>query len=71
MLAGPDGVTPAAVREVIEGGPAFFDRLSEIERATLTTSLDRAYRIIFVVIAGITALGTLVARTIPAPDWTR
>jgi MFS family permease len=71
MLAGPEGVTSAAVREVIEGGPAYVDRLSEGERATLTTSLDKAYRVIFVVIAGITALGTLVARTIPGPDWGR
>jgi EmrB/QacA subfamily drug resistance transporter len=71
MLAGHDGVTSTAVHEVIEGGPAFIDRLSEGERATLTTSLDRAYRVIFVVIASITFLGTLVARTIPAPDWRR
>jgi EmrB/QacA subfamily drug resistance transporter len=71
MLAGPDGVISAAVREVIEGGPAHVDHLSEGERMSLTASLDRAYRVIFVVIAAITALGTLVARTIPAPDWTR
>jgi len=71
MLAGPDGVTSTAVREVVEGGPAFIDHLSEGERAKLATSLDRAYRVIFVVIASVTALGTLVARTIPAPDWSR
>ncbi len=69
MLAGADDVTSTAVRNVIEGGPAFIDRLSEIERATLTASLDHAYRIIFLVIAGMTALGALVARTIPKPDW--
>jgi hypothetical protein len=63
-------VTSAAVRGVIEGGPAYFERLSEGERATLTASLDQAYRVIFVVIAGTTALGTLVARTIPSPKWT-
>ena len=71
MLAGPDGATSAAVREVIEGGPAFVGRLSEGERATLTASLDQAYRIIFVVLAGITAVGALVARTIPKPNWTQ
>jgi EmrB/QacA subfamily drug resistance transporter len=70
MLATPDGVTSAAVREVIEGGPVYFDRLSEGERATLTASLDQAYRVIFVVIAATTALGALVARTIPSPKWT-
>ena len=71
MLATPDGVTSTAVREVVEGGPAYVDRLSEGERATLTASLDQAYRVIFVVIAGITALGALVARTIPSPNWTQ
>jgi hypothetical protein len=71
MLSAPDGAPSGAVRAIIEGGPAFVDRLSEGERATLTASLDQAYRVIFVVIAGITALGTLIARTIPGPDWTR
>ena len=70
MLGTPDGVTSAAVRGVIEGGPVYFDRLSAGERATLTASLDQAYRVIFVVIAGTTALGALVARTIPSPKWT-
>jgi EmrB/QacA subfamily drug resistance transporter len=70
MLAAPDAATSTAVRDVIEGGPAFVDRLSEVQRATLTASLDQAYRVIFVVIAGVTALGALVARTIPSPNWT-
>src|ERR1700682_1021119 len=71
MLAAPDAATSTAVRDVIEGGPAFVDRLSEVQRATLTASLDQAYRVIFIVIAGMTALGALVARTIPSPDWTQ
>jgi EmrB/QacA subfamily drug resistance transporter len=71
MLAAPDGVTSVAVREVIEGGPAYVDRLGEGERATLTASLDQAYRVIFIVLACMTAVGTLVARTIPRPNWTQ
>ena len=71
MLAAPDAATSTAVRDVIEGGPAFVDRLSEVQRATLTASLDQAYRVIFIVIAGLTALGALVARTIPSPNWTQ
>jgi MFS family permease len=71
MLAAPDGTISSAVRNVIEGGPSFVDRLSEGERATLTASLDRVYRVIFVVLAGITALGALVARTVPRPAWTQ
>lgn len=68
-LAGPDGAISAAVRGVIEGGPSFVDRLSESERATLSTSLGHAYRIIFMVIACMTAIGAVIARTIPRPDW--
>jgi EmrB/QacA subfamily drug resistance transporter len=71
MLAAPDGTVSSAVRSVIEGGPSFVDHLSEGERVSLTGSLDRAYRVIFVVLAGITALGALVARTVPRPVWTK
>jgi len=71
LLATPDAVTSAAVRDVIEGGPAYIDRLSEGERVALSASLDQAYRVIFVVLGGMTALGALVARTIPGPDWTQ
>jgi EmrB/QacA subfamily drug resistance transporter len=70
MISTPDSVTSTAIRNVIEGGPAFVDRLTDAERTMLTAILDRAYRIIFVVIAGIAALGALVARTIPKTDWT-
>jgi len=71
MLADRDGAPSTAVRAVIEGGPAFIDRLSAVEHARLTASLDQAYRVIFVVLAGITALGALVARTIPKPNWAK
>jgi predicted MFS family arabinose efflux permease len=71
LLATPDAVTSTAVREIVEGGPAYVDRLSEAQRAALTATLDQAYRVIFVVLAGMTALGALVARTIPSPDWTQ
>jgi EmrB/QacA subfamily drug resistance transporter len=71
LLATPDAVTATAVREIVEGGPAYVDRLSEAQRAALTATLDQAYRVIFVVLAGITALGALIARTIPSPDWTQ
>jgi len=71
MIGAPDGAPSTAVREVIEGGPAFVDRLSGVERVTLTASLDHAYRVIFIVLAGITALGAVVARTIPKPNWTQ
>src|SRR5450755_3957258 len=71
MIGAPDGAPSTAVREVIEGGPAFVDRLSGVERVTLTASLDHAYRVIFIVLACITALGAVVARTIPKPNWTQ
>jgi EmrB/QacA subfamily drug resistance transporter len=71
MLAAPDGTVSTAVRAVIEGGPSFVGRLSEGERGALTGSLDRAYRVIFVLLAVITALGALIARTVPKPTWTK
>jgi EmrB/QacA subfamily drug resistance transporter len=71
MLATPDGTISAAVHGVIEGGPAFIDRLSDSERAGLTESLGRAYRVIFVVLAVISACGALIARTVPKTVWTK
>jgi EmrB/QacA subfamily drug resistance transporter len=71
MLAAPDGTMSPALRGVIEGGPAFVGRLSETERAALSGSLDRAYRVIFFVLAAISATGAMVARTVPKPVWTK
>ena len=64
------GSTLAAVlRQVIETGPASIRRLSPEERAAVATHMDAAYRVVFLVLAGITACGAVVARTIPKVHW--
>jgi hypothetical protein len=45
--------------------------LSQDERAALAAYLDHAYRVVFVVIAGVTAVGAFIGRTIPPPDWSQ
>ena len=59
------------LQEVIKGGAASIDRLSADQRAALATHLDAAYRIAFAVLALITAVGALLAGTVPKPDWDR
>jgi MFS family permease len=70
LIGGASADLAVVVRKVIDGGPAYMDQLSADQRAALATHLDRAYRVVFLIIAGITAIGTLLARTIPKPDWT-
>jgi len=35
----------------------------------MAARFDHAYRIVFVLLAGVTLVGALLARTIPRPDW--
>ncbi len=65
------GLSAASLRQVMEGGPAYVGVLSENERAALAAHLDHAYRVVFIVIACVSALGALIGRTIPAPEWSR
>jgi hypothetical protein len=43
--------------------------MSQAERATMGARFDHAYRVVFGLLAGVTLIGALVARTIPRPDW--
>ena len=70
LIGDASGSLTAVVQRVIEGGPASMSAFSTDERSALAAHLDGAYRIVFIVIASITALGALLARTIPKPDWT-
>ena len=70
MIGGASPELAALVRKFADGGPAYIEQLSAAQRELLATHLDRAYRVVFLVIAGITTIGTLLARTIPKPDWT-
>ena len=61
----------AMLNQVIEGGPAYISRMSPADRDALGAQIGHAYRSMFLVIAVFTALGALIAQTIPKPDWTK
>jgi hypothetical protein len=59
------------LQDVVKGGAASIERLSADQRAAFAAQLDAAYRIAFAVLALITAVGVVLAGTIPKPDWDR
>ena len=69
-LLGASGAgLPVSLDRAIEAGGGNREALSQPEREALVSRLDRSYRVIFLVLAGIAAAGALVARTVPQPDW--
>jgi EmrB/QacA subfamily drug resistance transporter len=71
LIGSGGGLGAVGLRQIMEGGPAYASLLSPNERAALVADLDHAYRVVFLVIAGVTAVGALIARTIPPPDWSQ
>jgi MFS family permease len=63
------GSLPALLQRVLEAGPDAIARLSDTERTTMGDRFDHAYRMVFGLLAGVTIVGALLARTIPHPDW--
>jgi MFS family permease len=63
------GSLPALLARVLDAGPDAVAQMSQAERATMGARFDHAYRIVFGVLAGLTLVGALLARTIPRPDW--
>jgi hypothetical protein len=57
------------LRQAIEGGSAFVGTLSDAQRASLSGYVNDAYRVAFAVLAGIAAIGALIAATVPPFDW--
>ena len=53
----------------VEGGPASIALMPPGDRQLLGAQLGQAYGIMFLVIAGFTVTGAMVARTIPKPVW--
>ncbi len=60
---------PSLLARVIEAGPHAVAQMSDAERMAMGTRFDHAYRIVFTLLAGVTLVGALLARTIPRPDW--
>ena len=63
------GSLPVLLGRVLDAGPDAIAQMSAAERATMGARFDHAYRVIFVLLAGVTLVGALIARTIPRPDW--
>jgi len=64
------GGAAALLHQAMEGGSAFIARMNESQRALLVARVEEIYRIAFLVIAAISALGALIATTVPALAWT-
>ncbi|MEO8739173.1 MAG: DHA2 family efflux MFS transporter permease subunit [Casimicrobiaceae bacterium] len=69
LIGAADGTLARVLREVVEGGPAYLAQLSPGQRSALAAHLDGAYRVVFFVLAGVAAIGVLIARTIPTLEW--
>ncbi len=63
------GGTSALVQQAMDGGAAYINAMPAAERTALGARIDDAYRIVFLVIAAITALGAVIATRVPATDW--
>jgi predicted MFS family arabinose efflux permease len=68
FIGAADGAQ-GVLRQVIEEGPMSIARLTDEQRAAVATHLDSAYRVIFVVLAAVSACGALIASTVPKVDW--
>ena len=54
---------------VMSEGPDYLGQLSVIERTAISAQLDHTFRQVFFSIAAITGAGTLVAMTVPKPNF--
>lgn len=60
-----DSELAAVLPRIAESGGAFLATLPEAQRVSITARLDDAFRIVFVLIASMTALGALIASRVP------
>lgn len=63
------GSLPALLGRVLDAGPDAIAQMSPAESAAMGARFDHAYRIVFALLSGVTLVGALIARTVPAPDW--
>jgi hypothetical protein len=63
--------TGSLLRKAMEGGSTFIAQLSQAQRDALVGDVGDAYRIAFIVLAGIAATGAAIATTVPRLDWSR
>ena len=65
LIGKTDGSVAATLHKAIEGGPIYLSRISAGDKAALAAQLDLSFRIVFLLIAAITALGAGLAFTVP------
>jgi len=63
------GALGAVLRHVMDAGPGSIEQLSAADRAAIADQLDHSFSIAFFSIAAITAIGTLLATTVPKPRF--
>ena len=63
------GTLGGALAGVIETGPDFLATLSDADKTAIGALLDRTFRVVFLSIAAITAIGALVSSTVPKPRF--
>ena len=59
----------ALLQQAMEGGAAYIAAMAPAQREALGSYVDDAYRVVFLVIAAITALGAWIASTVPKTAW--
>jgi MFS family permease len=57
------------LEHVMGAGPDYLRQLSVADRAAVSAELDHTFRLVFFGIAVITALGAMVAATVPKPEF--
>jgi EmrB/QacA subfamily drug resistance transporter len=64
-----DPSATAALQQVMHAGPEYLAQLSAAERAAIGEHLGQTFRIAFFSMAGVTAIGALIATTVPKPRF--
>jgi EmrB/QacA subfamily drug resistance transporter len=64
-----DPATYAVLEHVLGAGPEYLRQLSTAERASISAQLDQTFRLVFFGVAVITAIGAIVATTVPKPKF--
>jgi hypothetical protein len=66
LIGRHDTELASVLPRIAESGGAFLDTLPVAQRESITARLDSAFTIVFLLIAAITATGTVLARRVPA-----
>ncbi len=61
------GDVSTTLNAALEGGSAFMAQLAEPQRAALAARLDHAFGLVFAMIAAMSAMGAVIALTVPKP----